>query len=211
MIYAIGDIHGCLDSLKQLVEKVNPNLEDKVIFLGDYIDRGPDSKGVVEFLLRFSTTHKNTIFIKGNHEWMIKKFYETRSREDWELWEYNGARKTLESYGNNIENIPIEHLKFFEKTKLYHVEGRYLFVHGGVKPGINLSDQKAEDILWIRDEFIYSEKPLNGYTVVFGHTPMHKPLIESDKIGIDTGCVYGGSLTCLRLDDKKIFQVRCRK
>jgi serine/threonine protein phosphatase 1 len=207
MIYAIGDIHGCLNSLERLVEKVNPGSNDTMIFLGDYIDRGKDSKGVVEFLMRLYNT--KTVFIKGNHEWMFKQFYDTRDPQDWELWKYNGAEKTLESYGG-IEQIPIEHVKFLEQTKVYHIQDGYIFVHGGVKPHIKIEDQKIDDMIWIREEFINSKNPMNGYTVVFGHTPMNEPLILSDKIGIDTGCVYGGSLTCIRLEDKKIFQVRCK-
>lgn len=210
MIYAIGDIHGCLNSLEKIIEKVNPSLEDTIVFLGDYIDRGNNSKEVIEFLLRFSNVYKNTIFIKGNHEWMIMQFYETRDPKDWELWEYNGAKKTIESYGD-IEKIPQSHIEFFKNTRLFYVKEKYVFVHAGVKPNIRLEEQKKEDILWIRDEFIYSERPLNDYTVVFGHTPMEKPMVKDDKIGIDTGCVYGGYLTCLRLEDKKIFQVRCKK
>ncbi len=210
LIYAIGDIHGCLNSLERLIEKVNPSTEDTIIFLGDYIDRGPNSKGVVEFLIRFSSIYKNSIFIKGNHEWMMTEFYKTRDPKDWELWEYNGARKTIESYGD-IEKIPQSHIEFLQKTKFFHVEGRYIFVHAGVKPYVKLEDQKDEDLLWIRDEFIYSENPIKDYTVVFGHTPMQKPLIKNDKIGIDTGCVYGGYLTCIRIKDRKIFQVRCTK
>ncbi len=209
MIYAIGDIHGCIKAVEKLLKNVSPKEDDTVIFLGDYIDRGTDSRRVIEFLLRFSETHKKSIFIKGNHEWMFERFYERRQPEDWELWEYNGAKKTLESYGG-IDKIPISHVNFLERTKYYHIKNKYLFVHGGVKPNVKLKDQKSEDMIWIRDEFIYSQNPLDGYTIVFGHTPMNKPLISSDKIGIDTGCVYGGHLTCIRMEDKKIFQVRCK-
>ena len=208
MIYAIGDIHGCKDSLVELVNKIPLKQEDTLVFLGDYIDRGPDSKGVIDFLLNLSKEHEKTVFIKGNHEWMFKEFYIKRDPDSWELWEYNGARKTLESYGD-IDNIPPEHLKFIETTKIYHIEGKYFFVHGGVKPNVKIEDQREKDMLWIRDEFIYSKAPLKGYVVVFGHTPMEEPLIQSDKIGVDTGCVYGGKLSCVRLEDKKIFQVRC--
>ncbi len=208
MIYAIGDIHGCKKPLVELVNNVPLKEEDTMIFLGDYIDRGPDSKGVIDFLIDFSKKHSKTIFIKGNHEWMFHQFYTYRDPDSWQLWEYNGARKTIESYGD-IDNIPDEHLKFIENTKLYHMEENFLFVHGGIKPNVKMEDQREEDILWIRDEFISSHEPLKGYVVVFGHTPMEKVLIQNDKIGVDTGCVYGGKLSCIRLQDKKIFQVRC--
>jgi serine/threonine protein phosphatase 1 len=209
MIYAVGDIHGCKKALMELIDKIHLTTEDTLVFLGDYIDRGPDSKGVIEFLLDLSVRHEKTIFIKGNHEWMFQRFYTNRDPNSWELWEYNGARKTIETYGD-IDKIPREHLEFIENTKLYHVEKNFFFVHGGVKPNVEIEAQKEEDMLWIRDEFIYSKNPLNGYVVVFGHTPMEEPLIQDDKIGIDTGCVYGGKLSCVRLEDKKIFQVRCR-
>ncbi len=208
LIYAIGDIHGCEGSLKKLMEKCSPQNADTVIFLGDYIDRGPNSKEVIEFLIDFFKMHPNTVFLKGNHEWMFYEFYKNRDPDMWNLWEINGARATLKSYGN-VENIPKEHVEFIKRTKTYHIQDGYFFVHAGVKPGKPLKEQKSEDMLWIRDEFIYSDNPLENHIVVFGHTPMEKPLIMSDKIGVDTGCIYGGYLTCIRLEDKKIFQERC--
>lgn len=208
MIYAIGDIHGCKNSLEKLIKKISPQNEDTVIFLGDYIDRGPDSKGVIEFLIDFLNTHPNTVFMKGNHEWMFYEFYKTRDPDIWKLWEINGARSTLKSY-EGIENIPKGHVEFIRSTKIYYTQDEYFFVHAGVKPNKPIKEQKSEDMLWIREEFIYSDNPLKDYIVVFGHTPMEKPLIMSDKIGIDTGCIYGGYLTCIRLNDKKIFQERC--
>ncbi len=208
LIYAIGDIHGCKNSLEKLVKKVSPQSKDTMIFLGDYIDRGPDSKGVIEFLINFLRTHPNTVFLKGNHEWMFYEFYKTRDPDMWRLWEINGANLTLKNYGN-IENIPKEHVEFVKNTKIYHIQDGYFFVHAGVKPNKPIEEQRSEDMLWIREEFIYSDNPLKDHIVVFGHTPMKKPLIMSDKIGIDTGCIYGGYLTCICLDDRKIFQERC--
>ena len=209
MIYAIGDIHGCKIQLIKLIEKLPLQKEDILVFLGDYIDRGADSKGVINFLIDLSKKHEKTVFIKGNHEWMFQQFYTYRDPESWERWEYNGAKRTLESYGG-IDNIPKEHLKFIENTKIYHSEKNFFFVHAGVKPHVSVGEQKEKDMLWIRDEFIYSKEPLKGYTVVFGHTPNEEPLIQNDKIGVDTGCIYGGKLSCVRLEDKKIFQVRCK-
>ncbi len=207
MIYAIGDVHGCKEKLEELLNKIKPVPEDTLVFLGDYIDRGPDSKGVINLLIELSQKNR-TIFLRGNHEWMFLEFYYKRDDESWTRWEYNGARKTLESYGG-IDNIPSEHLKFIENTKIYHTEGKYLFVHAGVKPAVPLEKQNEMDMMWIRREFINYPNPLKGYTVVFGHTPQEEPLIQSDKIGIDTGCVYGRKLTCIRVEDRKIIQVRC--
>ncbi len=209
MIYAIGDIHGCKNSLEALIEKIPMEKKDTLIFLGDYIDRGPDSKGVVDLLLDLSVKHANTVFLKGNHEWMFERFYDTRGIKAWEIWEYNGARKTLSSYGD-IESIPETHVNFLKKTRYYHLQDGYVFVHAGVRPEIPLEEQDPEDLIWIREQFIFYKEPMKGYTVVFGHTPQDNPILSDDKIGIDTGCVYGGSLTCIRVNDKKIFQVRCK-
>ncbi len=203
MTYAVGDIHGMFDPLIELIKKIKPEEGDEIVFLGDYIDRGPSSKEVIEFLITFSRTHK-TVFIKGNHEDMM---LECLKKGDCLTWQFNGAGATIRSFGS-IEEIR-KRLDFFESLKLYHEKGRYVMVHGGVKPGVPLKRQKEFDILWIRDEFIYSENPLPGKVVVFGHTPLERPLISDDKIGIDTGCVYGGKLTAVRLEDLRVFQVPC--
>ncbi|MDI3517188.1 MAG: serine/threonine protein phosphatase 1 [Thermotogota bacterium] len=127
--------------------------------------------------------------------------------KDLTLWYFNGARATVESYGG-IEKIPENHLDFILNTRLYHEEDDFLFVHAGVRPGIPLEEQDPFDMLWIREEFIYSSWPIKGKRVVFGHTPFFDgPLVMEDKIGIDTGCVYGGKLTALRIEDTKVFSV----
>ena len=208
MIYAIGDIHGCKGPLEKILNKIPLKEEDTLVFHGDYIDRGPDSKGVIDLLMNLSLSHPNTIFLKGNHEWMFHEFYVNRDQKSWKLWEHNGAKRTIESYGD-IDSIPKSHIEFIEKTKTYHIQDGYFFVHAGVKPGVSIEDQKTEDLLWIRDEFIYSNKPLKNFIIVFGHTPMEHLFIKDDKIGIDTGCVYGGHLSCIRLRDKKEFRERC--
>ncbi|ACR79117.1 MULTISPECIES: metallophosphoesterase family protein [Kosmotoga] len=205
MIYAIGDIHGCLESLKKLIEKINPSRTDMLIFVGDYIDRGPNSKGVVDFLIKLSRSRK-CIFIRGNHEQMLLDYLNGGKTR--KLWHFNGMEYTINSYGG-IDKIPEKHIRFFEKTILFHETDEYVFVHAGVRPGIPLNKQKDGDLLWIRDEFIYAEWPVKDKVVIFGHTPvLQEPLIMKDKIGIDTGCVYGGKLTALRLDDMCFFSVK---
>ncbi|WP_448375069.1 metallophosphoesterase family protein [Fervidobacterium sp.] len=206
-LWAIGDIHGCLRSLESLINKVSPGPEDKLIFLGDYIDRGPDSKGVVDFLLLLSK-QTQCVFLRGNHEQMLIDVID--NKDDIFLWNMNGAQATLRSYGNLIElETNEEHMKFFRNTKYYHIEGNYLFVHGGVRPNIPLENQEKRDIIWIREEFITKKHNL-GYIVVFGHTPFENVYFGEDKIGIDTGCVYGGKLTALEVNTRRVIQEECK-
>jgi len=205
-VYAIGDVHGCLDSLEKLFNILPLSSEDVLIFLGDYIDRGPDSKGVINFLISLSKEYR-CIFIRGNHEEMFLNA--VLHGKDVELWYYNGAFATVRSYGS-IASIPGDHIDFISSTIYYHILGNFLFVHAGVKPGIPLEDQSEFDLTWIRDEFIYSSDPLPGFKIIFGHTPFEKPLVMKNKIGIDTGCVYGGKLTALKIENMRFYQVECR-
>ncbi|MBI3989484.1 MAG: serine/threonine protein phosphatase [candidate division NC10 bacterium] len=202
MIYVIGDIHGCLEPLKQLMGMVNPGEGDQLIFLGDYIDRGPDPKGVVEYLLSLKG---NPVFLMGNHERMFLDYLEGRNRL---LYLLNGGGSTLRGYGD-ASMIPADHLRFFKSLRLYYEAGHYLFVHAGLKPGLPLEDQGPEDLLWIRGEFI-SYPGRYPKTIVFGHMPMPEVLMLPDRIGIDTGCVYGGKLTCLVLPSQELIQVKNR-
>ncbi len=210
MVWAIGDIHGCLDSLRRLLDKIAPSEYDKLIFLGDYIDRGPDSKGVVDLLIELRKQFK-CVFIRGNHEQMLLDVLD--DGDDVYLWLINGAQATWRSYGN-LENLKAEqtHLSFFRSTVYYHIERvnntDYLFVHGGVRPKIPLENQSPQDLLWIREEFILRKHQL-PYIVVFGHTPMEDVFIAEDKIGVDTGCVYGSKLTAFCLNNGRKVQVGC--
>nr|WP_273230062.1 metallophosphoesterase family protein [Kosmotoga pacifica] len=199
-------MHGCFKSLRALIRKIRPQKKDRFVFLGDYIDRGPQSREVVDFLINFSTKY-DCVFLRGNHEAMLLDYLHGGP---WgKYWELNGMEATLRSYGG-LEGIPENHIQFFENTKLYHTDSGYLFVHAGIRPGIPLEMQKSEDLLWIREDFIYYERPFKKGTVIFGHTPNYRaPLILEGKIGIDTGCVFGGSLTALRVDDMKFFSVDC--
>ncbi|MCD6102596.1 MAG: serine/threonine protein phosphatase [Thermotogaceae bacterium] len=208
MTYVVGDIHGCLSALEALVDKLPLTTSDEIVFLGDYVDRGPDSKGVIDKLINLAENHR-CIFLRGNHELMMLNCLQ-RS-EDCDLWSWNGAAATLRSYGGKAELISQSHMNFLVSTRAYYIVDEYFCVHAGVKPGVNLEDQELFDMVWIRDEFIYSENPLPGYTVVFGHTPFESVHRSPGKIGIDTGCVYGGMLTALRLEDGKLFHVSCRQ
>jgi serine/threonine protein phosphatase 1 len=209
-IYAIGDIHGHLDSLERLMEKIKPDLEkDQLVFMGDYIDRGPHSKGVVDYVLRLRNTAppQNVVCLKGNHEAMFLNFLQG---EDMELFLFNGGLSTIKDYWGrhwkDLEKLvlPPDHDKFFRELKLYYETPDYIFVHGGLKPGVPLKEQDEEDLLWIRGEFITAMDDF-GRKVIFGHTPFRQPLVLPNKIGIDTGAVYGNFLTCLKLPQEQFF------
>ena len=209
-IFAIGDIHGCLWSLEKLLNILPVNWgKDLVIFLGDYIDRGPDPRGVIEKILELKKLYGGKIItLKGNHEWMFERFLKGI---DIDVFLYNGGGMTLKSYYNKegYLEIPEEHLKFLRELKLYYETEDYIFVHAGLRPGKELKEQSEEDLLWIRESFYFSEYKFSK-TIVFGHTPFPAPLILDDRIGIDTGCVYGGALTAIELPEKKIYQIECR-
>jgi len=181
---------------------------DTLLFIGDYIDRGPHSVEVVDYLIDFKKRHPGVIFLKGNHEDMLEKYLDGTDRFTYLL---NGGQRTLDSYLNQSAKsesfpIPPDHKDFYRSLKLYYETDNYIFVHAGMRPKVPLDLQENEDLLWIRDKFIYSQYNF-GKRVIFGHTPLTKPLVESNKIGIDTGAVYGNVLTCVRLPDLDFFAV----
>ena len=210
-IFAIGDIHGCRGSLERLLKILLTDINQKndmVVFVGDYIDRGADSKGTVETIIRFTESHPRTVCLRGNHEQMLLDYLKGDDRL---LYLINGGLRTLEEYGVSskkagLESIPERHRLFFENLLYTFETERYIFVHAGLNPNTPLERQSPHDLLWIRERFIYSSIPFEK-TVVFGHTPFAEPLLEADKIGIDTGAVYGGKLTCIELPSRKLIQI----
>lgn len=206
-IYAIGDIHGCIDRLIDLLAKIDADpARDQLVFLGDYIDRGPSSYEVVAHLIELSRWIPGVVFLKGNHEEMLTQYLEGMNRH---LFLINGGQATLESYmkhrtHENGDLIPSDHLRFFASLRLYYQTDDYIFVHAGMREDIPLEAQRSEDLLWIRDEFIASDHDF-GKRVVFGHTPFNNPLVKVNKIGIDTGAVYGNRLTCVKLPEIIFF------
>ncbi|MBI4772773.1 MAG: serine/threonine protein phosphatase [Deltaproteobacteria bacterium] len=209
-IYAIGDIHGCLDHLDRLLDTIPFNAEkDRLVFVGDYIDRGPDPYGTVQRVLEIKRTHPKTICLMGNHERMFLDFL---SGKDAYSFLYNGGKSTLESYSRigaplnqRGDTPPPEHKAFYDRLLLYFETENHIFVHAGLRPGVPLLEQNEQDLLWIRGEFYDSNYDF-GKTVIFGHTPFRKPLITKNCIGIDTGAVYGNVLTCLALPDLVFYQ-----
>jgi len=210
-IFALGDIHGCISFLEDLIAKITVDpKDDQIVFIGDYVDRGPDTKGVVEFILELKEKYRVTCLI-GNHERMFLDYYDYGHNR--ELYFTNGGTSTIVSYGliedsrGKKINVPPEHMKFFRSLLPYYETEGYIFVHAGLKPGMPLAQQKMIDLVWIREEFIYSQYDF-GKKVIFGHTPfMNTPYIDPYKIGIDTGAVYGGKLTCLKLPEITFHQV----
>ena len=206
-IFAIGDIHGCYDQLKTLVEKIPIDFSrDTLLFIGDYIDRGPQSAEVVDYLIKLKKRVPEVIFLKGNHEDMLDKFL---SGDDRFTYLLNGGQQTLDSYLKrpaqpDLFPIPPDHLEFFKSLRLYYETKEFIFVHAGLRPRTPLKTQNTEDLLWIRDNFISSKYDF-GKRVIFGHTPLKKPLVEPNKIGIDTGAVYGNALTCVQLPELVFF------
>lgn len=209
-IFAIGDIHGCLSHLERLISVLDiRSNKDRLVFIGDYIDRGPDSKGVVDFILNLKDTFRKVTCLLGNHEQMLLNYLHGR---DVELFLSNGGASTLASYGfqtfreNNSSHVSDCHLQFYHSLLPFCEIDDYVFVHAGLRPGIPLAEQIPDDLLQIRHEFIKSRYDF-GRKVVFGHTPFPAPLFEFNKIGIDTGATYGGHLTCLELPSMQIYQV----
>ena len=203
-LLAIGDIHGCLDQLKELMKQVMPTSSDKIVFLGDYVDRGPASAGVIDYLIEFGAAFPTTVFLRGNHEQMFAEYLEGRGLS---VFLMNGGLKTLSSYQDRGQwPIPSSHHTFLQALVNCYETEDYIFVHAGLRPDISLSEQSINDLIWIRQEFISSNHDW-GKIVVYGHTPLDEPLLTETRIGLDTGCVYGRQLTCCDVRTRKIWQV----
>jgi serine/threonine protein phosphatase 1 len=208
-IFIIGDIHGCLEMLIRLMDKIDWRPQkDRLIFLGDYIDRGEDSCGVIDFVLDISSRSSMVECLLGNHELILLDFLSGRDTTTFFL---NGGTATLNSYRFSQQRfgdllIPAEHVDFLRSLRTWIELDDYYIVHAGFRPGVALEKQNLEDLLWIRDSFIFSDFHF-GKRVIFGHTPFSQPLIMANKIGLDTGAVYGNKLTCLELPSLKFHSV----
>ncbi len=218
-VFVIGDIHGCPEEpeilLERLEEKEGLTTDDLVIFLGDYIDRGPKSKDVIDLMLAFREKFPRTRFLKGNHEDMLLDFLGFGGRLG-QAFLYNGGLETMQSYGISvfsppeemIEAMPREHFKFLrELESIIAIGNNYLAVHAGLNPLRDLNAQEDADVFWIRDEFISHEHAFRR-TVVFGHTPHQEVLFHLPyKVGLDTGLVFGNKLSCLELKSGDLFEI----
>jgi serine/threonine protein phosphatase 1 len=220
-VYAIGDIHGRLDLLKDLHYLIGehahaaPIARKCIVYVGDYVDRGMQSKEVIDLLLEGPPAGFEAVYLKGNHEAFLLHFLDdVRIGPSWVA---NGGGATLYSYGarspehgneqdrlNHLraelrEHLPESHLEFMRGLALSHVEGDYYFVHAGVRPDVALDQQKEADMLWIRSMFLDDPRDY-GKIVVHGHTITDAPVVRPNRIGIDTGAYASGVLTCLVLE-----------
>ena len=206
----ISDIHGCYDELKSLLytleEKGEYNKEtDKLIFLGDYIDRGADSKLVIALIRNLQENNSNVIALMGNHEDMLIDYCKGMNSS----WTFNGYEDTLKSYMGCFEQFEND-VEWMKNLPLYHEDNHFIYVHAGVDISKPMHEQNKHTLLWTRNEFIYNET-MYYKQVIFGHTPTvnlngkFKPTYtDAFNVDIDTGCVYGGALTALIIDDDEV-------
>lgn len=204
---AIGDIHGCNIALTNLLHVIRPKREDKIIFLGDYIDRGPSSREVIETLLELKRS-SSPIFLRGNHEMMILQAREDPVKSD--LWQSCGGVETLFSYGANYKNamvsIPDSHWAFLEATRKFFETETHIFVHACLDPELDMPNQPDWVLYW---EFFDKMRPhKSGKQIVCGHTPQRLGAIQDAgfAVCIDTGAAYGGWLTCLDVSSGSFWQ-----
>lgn len=234
MLYAVGDIHGEAVLLDRLIEEIRLDARgsldrnNKLVFIGDYIDRGPSSFEVMERVMAGFDGFE-TVCIRGNHEQAMLELCRKHNKamgKDWLAKSFGGAH-TLKSYGIKprtvrsalhssrklakvLEPIPTTHLEFIERMPLIHQEYGYLFVHAGIRPGITLESQRDVDLMWIGSDFTKS-KSNHGYMVVHGHSVKRKPQLKRNRIGIDTGAFAKGCLTAVALNGRnrpRFIQVR---
>ena len=222
-IYAVGDIHGCLDLLDELLARINDDMSSRPavrplsIFLGDYIDRGPSSRETIDRLIEHAGANES-VFLKGNHEQIA--ISSLRDRGLFERWMRLGGLETLMSYGITPgassddrqtvrlqaafhDALPQSHFRFFRDLQSSFACGDYFFAHAGVKPDIPLSQQKESDLLWIRQEFLSSRDDF-GKIIIHGHTPTREIEVGPNRVNVDTGAFATGRLTCLVIDESSL-------
>ena len=220
-LYAVGDIHGRADLLRRLLAQIaadaagRPPAFQQLIYLGDYVDRGPASQEVIDIVLDEAPPGFEVVALRGNHEEMMQRFLEDTGVA--RTWMMNGGDATLGSYGVEAPSVfagtpihrhaqalfrtqlPLRHKEFLVNLADTYAAGDYFFVHAGVRPGVPLPQQRGEDLRWIRDEFLGSKVNF-GKIVVHGHSIEREPVVRTNRIGIDTGAYASDHLTCLVLE-----------
>lgn len=212
-LFVIGDVHGCAEELRILLHKLPLDKDSTLLFLGDYVDRGPDSKGVIDIVLDISQLYK-VITLKGNHEWLFEQYLKNPadplSSSNFIL---NGGSATLASYSEDGVSyvIPEKHKAFLAGLSLSHSTDKHFFVHAGIPPGFDFDakpDEKtAHHMLWIRSVFLDFPGPWPK-VIVHGHTPVKEPEVLPHRINLDTGCVFGRTLTAMNMSTGEIFAVK---
>ena len=230
--FVIGDIHGHCFKLRRLLPQIRERAVsgDALVFLGDYIDRGPDSRGVIDLVLELSLGGWDgpVTTLRGNHELLMMDCLQKRPLYGLDAWLQNGGTETIASYtGGNVsrkwlQSVPPSHLELLENLKDWHEDENAIYVHAGLMPGERPEESDLDTLLWIRDEFINAEYDW-GKVVVFGHTPQYeepttlilepanlpwRPLNQPEKIGMDTGCAYGGPLSAVMLPEREFLSAR---
>lgn len=216
-VYAVGDIHGRADLLREINLLIHEDAyrrqapRNVIVYLGDYIDRGDAPRGVIELLLNDPLPGFQCVHLRGNHEDILCRFLKDVSVGP--NWFAFGGLETLEAYGvappepvtgvaelqraqrDLIAQLPADHRNFLRRLPVSHTEGDYFFVHAGIRPGVALKRQSRDDLLWIRDEFLESDETFPKI-IVHGHTITAAPDVRRNRIGIDTGAYASGHLTC---------------
>ncbi len=198
LIYAIGDIHGSLDKLRALIMRCEQHADGRpttFVFLGDYIDRGPESSGVIDLVMNLQSRLKNVIALKGNHEALALDVIDGKARPA--SWLTQGGAETLQNYGvKDARELPQAHIDWLRSLPLSYDDGRRFFVHAGIDPGKPLDAQSDHDLLWIREPFLSDQRDY-GRLIVHGHTPRTTgvPDLRGNRLNLDTAAVFGGPLT----------------
>lgn len=231
--YAIGDIHGHLDKLRGLHDLIAADramagdTQAPVVHIGDLVDRGPDSRGVIQFLIEGIGAGLPWVVLKGNHDRMFRGFmrdadyHDPRLRPDLDwLHERLGGGDTLASYGVHgvgesfmhdlwaqaLDLVPVPHLDFIDGLPSYFLRGDCLFVHAGIRPGVDLHDQNEDDFLWIRNDFLTDTRD-HGVLVVHGHTPVPEVTHYGNRVNIDTGAGYGEAMSAVVTEGREVWQL----
>ncbi len=205
-VIAIGDIHGCHAAFLRLLQEIEPTSDDQLVTLGDYVDRGPCSREVIDTLLELKTQCQ-LVPLVGNHEVMMQVSLEEPSERD--FWLSCGGAATLQSYGGTVESIPPAHVKFLQECKMFHETDQYFFVHANYAANVALPKQNEYILLWEHLSTHMPERHQSGKTAIVGHTPQRngEVLVTDHLICIDTYCYGGGWLTAIDVQSQLIWQV----
>jgi serine/threonine protein phosphatase 1 len=220
VVYAVGDLHGRSDllaTLQRAIDRLAANRGEAApveVYLGDYVDRGPDSRGVVELLMERSQS-REVVALRGNHEHMLLSVLAGTTSP--QPWLQHGGRAAIASWGIDPASIdptddedfrdrlraaiPPAQMAFLEAMPTIHRHGPYVFAHAGIRPGVAPERQKDEDLMWIRERFLDDDRD-HGFVVVHGHTPVYEPEFRPNRMNLDTGAYLTGVLTCVRFDNR---------